>query len=122
MNAFWGDLNLQPIFFLLLGVRPGSPESTLRKVWGLGLGVKGKVEGRLWEARTTRSKPNTRPQEHKRRGGLFGNTAAGRKFVALGMSLLNTVQTPLPRRLLRQVLRPEHYSSMFLFRWINSSL
>ena len=52
---------------------------------------------------------------------LKSPTAAGRKFVAVGISLLNTVQTPFPRRLLHQVLRPEHNSSIILFRWINSS-
>ena len=37
------------------------------------------------------------------------------------MLLLNTLQTPFPLRLLHPVLRPEHYSSIILFRWINSS-
>ena len=34
------------------------------------------------------------------------------------MLLLNTLQSPFPST---QVLRPEHYSSIILFRWINSS-
>ena len=37
------------------------------------------------------------------------------------MLLLNTLQTPFPLRLLHPALRPEHYSSIILFPWINSS-
>ena len=49
------------------------------------------------------------------------HAAVGRKFVALCMSLLPRVQSPFPLRLLHQVLRPEHYSSIILFQGINSS-
>ena len=37
------------------------------------------------------------------------------------MLLLNTLQTPFPLRLLHPVLRQEHYSSIILYPWINSS-
>ena len=51
------------------------------------------------------------------------HAAAGRKFVVVLHVALDheDLQTPLPLRLLQPVLRPEHYSSIMLFRRMNSS-
>ena len=53
--------------------------------------------------------------------GPKSHAAAGRKFVVVLHVALEDLANPFPLRFLQPVLRPEHYSSIMLFRWMNCS-